>query len=266
MAEIAAGLAGAGTTFAAAKIATSAGFTGRHESSHRAELAEVDRNFHRYRSASQGSGSEMSLHDEDAFRRKLNSSQESLNEYYDSLNKYKDESRESRLARACVDDISRAPSGHGSEISSMYAESGSPPGSGLERERIEDWIAQSGDSLVESEPEAVGMGAPVRASAVPSDDDSDGRNAIIAEQKRRDELRNGYQRLRAVIPDDFLEGGVSVCVSCALVGWDIGGGIDGVFCFASSQNDVVLKGALLLAYALIGEARLSGTLPHENNT
>jgi hypothetical protein len=73
MAEIAAGFAGAGTTFAAAKIATSAGFTRRPESSHRAELAEVDRNFHRYRSASQGSGSETSLHDEDAFRRKLNS-------------------------------------------------------------------------------------------------------------------------------------------------------------------------------------------------
>jgi hypothetical protein len=72
MAEISAGFIGAGTAFAAAKVATSAGFTGRHESSHRAELAEMDRNFHRYRSASQDSGSDISFHDEDAFRGKLN--------------------------------------------------------------------------------------------------------------------------------------------------------------------------------------------------
>ncbi|KAJ7278906.1 STE like transcription factor-domain-containing protein [Mycena rebaudengoi] len=93
MAEIVAAFAGATTTLAAAaaRVATSAGFTGRHESSYRAELAEVERNVHRYRSASQSSGSDIFFHDE-SFRSKRNASQESLNEYYESLNSYKDES------------------------------------------------------------------------------------------------------------------------------------------------------------------------------
>jgi hypothetical protein len=71
MAEIVAGFTGAGTTLAAARAATSAGFTGRHESTHRSELAELDRSLHRYRSASQ-SGSEMSFQEEDNFRENLN--------------------------------------------------------------------------------------------------------------------------------------------------------------------------------------------------
>ncbi|KAJ7253235.1 hypothetical protein C8J57DRAFT_1237573 [Mycena rebaudengoi] len=89
-AVVVAGFAGAGTTLAAARAATSAGFTGRHESTHRSELAELDRNLHRYRSASQ-SGSEMSFQEEDNFRENLNASQQSLNEYYRSPNAYKDE-------------------------------------------------------------------------------------------------------------------------------------------------------------------------------
>ncbi|KAF7347431.1 TEA domain-containing protein [Mycena venus] len=157
MAEIAAGFAGAASSIAAVRAATSAGFTGRHESTHRSELAEMDRNVHRYRSASQN-GSEISFHQEDGFRKKLNASQESLSEYYRSLEDYKSESwfhlpskirkrravrRVKRAARdanqdlrECVDDIS---SEVGSDVSSLYAESGSPPGSALERERIDDW-------------------------------------------------------------------------------------------------------------------------------
>ncbi|KAJ7239699.1 kinase-like domain-containing protein [Mycena rebaudengoi] len=162
MAEIVAGFAGATTTLAAARAATSAGFTGRHESSHRTELAEVDRNVHRYRSAFESSGSEIYFRDEDDFRRKLNASQERLDEYYETLNRYKDESwfnlpakikkrrevrKQKRAARdanhdlrVSVDKISRASSEHRSNISSVYAESGSPPGSRMERERIESWI------------------------------------------------------------------------------------------------------------------------------
>ncbi|KAJ7253226.1 kinase-like domain-containing protein [Mycena rebaudengoi] len=159
MAEVVAGFAGAGTTLAAARAATSAGFTGRHDPAHRSELAELDRSLHRYRSASQ-SGSEISFQEEDNFRKKLNASQESLNKHYRSLNAYKDESwfrlpskikkrkavrkmkRAARDAnqglRECVDNLS--DSGPDSDASSISAESGSPPGSALERERIGTWI------------------------------------------------------------------------------------------------------------------------------
>jgi hypothetical protein len=77
MAEIVAGFAGATTTLAAARVATSAGFTGRHESSYRAELAEVEHNVHRYRSASQSSGSDTFFHDE-SFHRKRNAYVDSI--------------------------------------------------------------------------------------------------------------------------------------------------------------------------------------------
>ncbi|KAJ7253215.1 hypothetical protein C8J57DRAFT_1722578 [Mycena rebaudengoi] len=139
MAEVVAGFAGAGTTLAAARAATSAGFTGRHESTHRSELAELD---------------------QDNFRENLNASQQSLNEYYRSPNAYKDEywfrlpskikkrnvvrkmKRAARDAnqglRECVDNLSDC--GPNSDASSIFAESGSPPGSALERERIGDWI------------------------------------------------------------------------------------------------------------------------------
>ncbi|KAJ7253275.1 hypothetical protein C8J57DRAFT_1237611 [Mycena rebaudengoi] len=160
MAEVVAGFnAGAGTTLATARASASAGFTGRHESAHRSELAELDRSLHRYRSASQ-SGSEMSFQEEDSFRKKLNASQQSLNEYYRSLNDYKDESwfrlpskikkrnavrkmkRAARDAnqglRECADNLS--DSEPDSDASSISAESGSPPGSALERERIGNWI------------------------------------------------------------------------------------------------------------------------------
>ncbi|KAJ7232687.1 kinase-like domain-containing protein [Mycena rebaudengoi] len=159
MAEVVAGFAGAVTTLAAARASASAGFTGRHESSHRSELAELDRSPHRYRSTSQ-SGSEMSFQEEDNFRKRLNASQESLNKYYRSLNAYKDESwfrlpskikkrkavKEMKRAaqdvnqglRECVDNLS--DSEPDSDASSISAESGSPPGSALERERIGNWI------------------------------------------------------------------------------------------------------------------------------
>jgi hypothetical protein len=69
---------------------------------------------------------------------------------------------------------------YGSDISSMYPESSSPPGSGLERERIEEWLARSEESSdneeSDSEPEAAGMGGS-GASAIldswkPSEDDT----------------------------------------------------------------------------------------------
>ncbi|KAJ7253185.1 hypothetical protein C8J57DRAFT_630424 [Mycena rebaudengoi] len=159
MSEVVAGFAGASTTLAAARASASAGFTGRHESAHRSELAEPDPSLHRHRSASQ-SGSEMSFQEEDNFRKKLNASQESLNEYYRSLNAYKNESwfrlpskikkrkavRKMKRAardvnqglRECVDNLS--DSEPDLDASSISAESGSPPGSALERERIGIWI------------------------------------------------------------------------------------------------------------------------------
>jgi hypothetical protein len=44
MAEVALGFVGAAATVGAAGLATGSGFTGRHESSHRQELAEIKRN------------------------------------------------------------------------------------------------------------------------------------------------------------------------------------------------------------------------------
>jgi hypothetical protein len=105
MAEIAAGFAGAATALAAVKAAVSGGFAGRHEATHHSELAEVDRNFHRYRSVSNN----IQFHEVGSFYQKLNTyvsysdavlclpdryvrSQENLKKYYLGLNDYKDES------------------------------------------------------------------------------------------------------------------------------------------------------------------------------
>ncbi|KAJ7253823.1 hypothetical protein C8J57DRAFT_1237081 [Mycena rebaudengoi] len=225
MAEIAAGFAGAGTTFAAAKIATLRRLhrASRVQPSRRAcgggpQLPPLPQRIsgQRQRNVPPRRGC-LSQKAELIYIGHVFRSQESLNEYYDSLNKYKDESwfrlpAKSRSAErlgslrglletritTCARVSTRYPRRHpgmGRKFP-LYAESGSPPGSGLERERIEDWIAQSGDSPKESEPEAVGIGAPVLPTYP----------VMTTPTKRRDELRNGYQRLKAVIPDDFLEG------------------------------------------------------------
>ncbi|KAJ7245828.1 hypothetical protein C8J57DRAFT_1725139 [Mycena rebaudengoi] len=142
---------------------TSGSFTGRHESSHRSELADMDRNVLRYRGASQNV-SEISISSEEAniFHGKLNASQHSLDQYYKSLNEYKDESwfrlpskmkkhsavrkmkgvarDANQNLRQCVDSLSSD-----SDVSSLHTESGSPPGCALELERIGDWLGPGGD-------------------------------------------------------------------------------------------------------------------------
>ncbi|KAJ7252110.1 CNH domain-containing protein [Mycena haematopus] len=156
MAEAAGIIVGAGATIAAVGAATSAGFTGRHESSHRSELAEMDRNLHRYRSASL-SGSETSLHQDKDFYKMLNESQESLKKYHQSIEDYKEVSwvhlpakfkkrKAVRKAKKASRHANQELREHVDEVesdvsdgSSTDAESGSPPRSPSGRLPVEPW-------------------------------------------------------------------------------------------------------------------------------
>ncbi|KAJ7310814.1 hypothetical protein DFH08DRAFT_455922 [Mycena albidolilacea] len=63
--------------------------------------------------------------------------------------------------RACASVLMCSLSESGSDVSSVYAESGSPPGSALGRERIADWVGDLGD---QSEAEEGGPAPDARGS------------------------------------------------------------------------------------------------------
>ncbi|KAF9018644.1 hypothetical protein BDZ89DRAFT_1073659 [Hymenopellis radicata] len=191
MAEVAVGLVGAGAAISAAKYATSSGFAGRHESAHRAELADLERSASRFSSASDNDETAEDV--AEAFRTKWEHARQKNKEYYQSLNDYKDTSWVNPIAKArrrkavrsskraardanhslrdYVDDVS-SHSSH-SDTSSVYAASGSPPGSALERAVIDEWrhqlpaedeVADDAYLWQSSQPSLSPVAVPTRAS------------------------------------------------------------------------------------------------------
>ncbi|KIY69623.1 hypothetical protein CYLTODRAFT_488804 [Cylindrobasidium torrendii FP15055 ss-10] len=143
---------------ATAKIAHSLAFSSRHEGSHRVEVAETDKisvDFQRASTSGEIPSSEAVEHQE------LRAESIKKNrEYYESIKAYKDTSAlnifKKVSLRQCVRKRKRAASeatqnlkAHyyesssvGSDTSSITAQSGSPPGSNIEKERIRDWRDQ----------------------------------------------------------------------------------------------------------------------------
>ncbi|KAF9040244.1 hypothetical protein BDZ89DRAFT_1060664 [Hymenopellis radicata] len=144
MAELAGGLIGACASLAATAYARSSGFSGRHESSHRAELASLDGSASRFSvSLENGTATE---DDEESFRVMWHDARQKNVEYYESINEYKDVSwirlaiklKLRKMVRKKKADVAGSFYSY-SDNASVYATSGSPPGSALGKEFISEW-------------------------------------------------------------------------------------------------------------------------------
>ncbi|KAJ6563403.1 armadillo-type protein [Mycena vulgaris] len=154
MAEVAVGLLGAAATVGAVQLATGSGFTGRHESRHREEMMETKRNTDEFRANLQSG--DVTKDEEIEF---LNTKDQAIrlgSEYHDSIESYKEVSwfnfskkfkkkkdvrrwkRSTRQANHTLRSLNESMSS-GSDTSSICASSGSPPGSNLAADEIQDW-------------------------------------------------------------------------------------------------------------------------------
>ncbi|KAL0960237.1 hypothetical protein HGRIS_011871 [Hohenbuehelia grisea] len=170
MAEIASGALGAGAAITAAKIAHSLSFSARHDQTHRAEIIEADRITNAFeRSHIQG---DISEDDRVRFLEQRAASHMANAEYYDSIKEYKETSsfnvvkkvgkrrdvrKKKRAASESVQNLRQiyySSCSDCSDASSITAQSGSPPGSGLENDSITSWrdrVATSNLALSASE-------------------------------------------------------------------------------------------------------------------
>ncbi|KAJ7331031.1 hypothetical protein DFH08DRAFT_815111 [Mycena albidolilacea] len=154
MAEVALGLVGAAATMGAAGLTRGSGFTGRHESSHREEILETRRNTDSFLASLQKGG--VTPDEEGEFLEARDEAFRRGEEYYDSIESYKDVSwlnlpdklkkkkevrRKKRLTQQSNNSLrSLNESVHwGSDTSSISAQSGSPPGSNLAADDIQEW-------------------------------------------------------------------------------------------------------------------------------
>ncbi|KAJ7218378.1 armadillo-type protein [Mycena pura] len=154
MAELAAGLVGAAATVGAAQLATGSGFTGRHESSHREERMETRRSIVDFE-ANRRSG-DVTPDTESEFLETKDEAIERARKYHESIESYKEASwynplykfkkkndvrkwkRLTRQSNHSLRTLNESMSS-GSDTSSITATSGSPPGSNLANDDIQDW-------------------------------------------------------------------------------------------------------------------------------
>ncbi|KAJ7131464.1 hypothetical protein C8R44DRAFT_555548, partial [Mycena epipterygia] len=156
-AKLAAGFVGAAATVGATTLATGSGFTGRHESSHREEMMDTRRNTDDFMKNLQsdevtGRGNRI-LEDQRRVIIRLE------NEYHESIEGYKEASwfnplkklekkkgvrrakrstRQSNYSLRKLNEV-RSLDHSGSDTSSICASSGSPPGSNLAHDDLQDW-------------------------------------------------------------------------------------------------------------------------------
>ncbi|KAJ7930784.1 armadillo-type protein [Mycena leptocephala] len=154
MAELATGLLGAAATVGAAQLTAASNFTGRHESSQRELIMERKRNTDEFFANLRGG--DVTPDEETEFLRTRAEAIQRENEYHESIESYKivswfnipqklkkrkDVRRGKRLTRETnhtLRNLNESMSS-GSDTSSICASSGSPPGSNLAAEEIQDW-------------------------------------------------------------------------------------------------------------------------------
>ncbi|KAJ7907738.1 hypothetical protein B0H13DRAFT_2193663 [Mycena leptocephala] len=159
MAEIALGLVGAAATVGAVGLTTGSGFTGRHELSHREEIMEIRRTTDDFLANLQDGG--VPPEEEREFWKVRDEVVSRGNGYYESIESYKDASwinlleklekrkevrNKKRLTRQSNNSLRSLNESmySGSDTSSISAASGSPPGSNLAADEIQEWADEVG--------------------------------------------------------------------------------------------------------------------------
>ncbi|KAJ7131473.1 hypothetical protein C8R44DRAFT_871964 [Mycena epipterygia] len=160
MAELAAGFVGAAATVGAVTLTTVSGFTGRHESSCREEMLDTRRNMDDFMNNLQSG--DVTADEEMEFLKTRDEALRSEDEYHESIEKYKgaswlhplDKIKKKKTVRKAKRSTRRSnhslrklnESMHsGSDTSSIYASSGSPPGSNLAVDDLQDWRIAVGE-------------------------------------------------------------------------------------------------------------------------
>ncbi|KAJ7622143.1 hypothetical protein FB45DRAFT_122273 [Roridomyces roridus] len=156
MAEVALGLVGAAATVGGASLEAASGFVGRHESRHQQEMMETERNTRAFRENLDRGGGDVTQEEEREFWTTRAEAVSNADQYYDSIEAFKQASwlkpldklkkrgkvREwkssTRPSNQSFRSINESVSS-GSDTSSVTASSGSPPGSNLAGEEIQDW-------------------------------------------------------------------------------------------------------------------------------
>ncbi|KAJ7701324.1 hypothetical protein B0H14DRAFT_3032245, partial [Mycena olivaceomarginata] len=170
MAEITLGVVGAAATVGAAGLTAGSGFTGRHESSHRQEIMEIQRNTDDFLENLQSG--DVTPNEEREFWGTRDKAIQRGDEYHGSIETYKEISwvnivtklkkkkevrkrkRATRQSNHSLRSLNESMHS-GSDTSSTSAESGSPPGSNLAADDIYDWASavQSRDEPADHEDE-----------------------------------------------------------------------------------------------------------------
>ncbi|KAJ7622141.1 hypothetical protein FB45DRAFT_122252 [Roridomyces roridus] len=156
MAEVALGLVGAAATAGGAALDAASGFVGRHESRHQQEIMETERNTRAFRENLDRAGGDVTQEEERDFQRTRDEAVSNADYYYKSIMNYKkapwrnpvkklkkknDVRRWKNLTRQSNHSLRSINESvtSGSDTSSVTASSGSPPGSNLAGEEIQDW-------------------------------------------------------------------------------------------------------------------------------
>ncbi|KAJ7131479.1 hypothetical protein C8R44DRAFT_904589, partial [Mycena epipterygia] len=154
MAELALGFIGAAATVGAATLATGSGFTGRHESSYREEMLDTRWSTDDFIKNLQSG--EVAPDEEIEFWKTRDEAIRRENDYHDSIESYKDASwinpldkikkkkavrrakRSTRQSNHSLRNLNESIHS-GSDTSSICASSGSPPGSNLAVDDLQNW-------------------------------------------------------------------------------------------------------------------------------
>ncbi|KAJ7096899.1 hypothetical protein C8R44DRAFT_717514 [Mycena epipterygia] len=198
MAELAAGLVGAAATVGAATLATATGFTARHEGSHHKEIMDTRRSTEDFMANLQSG--DVTQGEEIEFLRTRDEAIRREKEYHEIIESYKQASWLNPLKKLKKrEDVRKAKrltrqSNHslrnlnesmhsGSDTSSICASSGSPPGSNLAVDDLQDWVYDvHGASNVE------GIAADETHSDSSSSSDSDSFESLPDSQHRSREI------------------------------------------------------------------------------
>ncbi|KAJ7622182.1 hypothetical protein FB45DRAFT_122564 [Roridomyces roridus] len=186
MAEVALGLVGAAATAGGAALQAASGFVGRHESGHQQEIMETERNTRTFRENLDRAGGDVTQEEERDFQRSRDEAVSNAGYYYESIMNYKkvpwsnpvkklkkknDVRRWKNLTRQSNHSLRSINESicSGSDTSSVTASSGSPPGSNLAGEEIQDWandVYDEYDPVDDHYPTDAGGGANVKAQVL----------------------------------------------------------------------------------------------------
>ncbi|KAJ7622139.1 hypothetical protein FB45DRAFT_122237 [Roridomyces roridus] len=186
MAELALGLVGAAATMGAASLEAASGFVGRHESRHQQEIMETERNTRAFRENLDRAGRDVTQEEEREFWGTRAEALSNADGYYHSIECFKQASwlnpldkmkkkakvrqwkSSTRRSNQSLRSINESVSS-GSDTSSVTASSGSPPGSNLAGEEIQDWandVYDEYDSADDHYPTEARVGANMKAQVL----------------------------------------------------------------------------------------------------